>query len=304
MKKAVIIYNHKSGNQKFIKKLNYVTSKLEEYYDKVTAFKTEHVGHATSLSRMACSKKTNLLVVVGGDGTFNECLNGIMRFKEKPIIGYIPSGTCCDIAKTLGISRNVSKALDNIINGVQVRLDVVKSNKLYFGYVTGTGAFIDVSYTAPSSTKKRLGYFAYIIQGAHEIFTIPNMKMIIKHDNGVEKGEYSLVLVLNFKRVAGFKVVKQPILDDGLVEVVLYKHMRTFNPFNIFLSFIFPNMKLKTVKKFKTSKLEISSSEISAWNIDGESGEIGDQIIEVHKQAVKMIVPEKAKQTFFENQEG
>lgn len=303
MTKAVLIYNEKSGNQKFIEKLDFVVSSLKNMYNEVSSYKTKTKGHATSLARKACKNEVDLLVIVGGDGTFNECINGVMSFEKRPKIGYIPSGTCCDIANTLGISKNVDKALDNILNGSTVKMDIVKSNNLYFGYVSGAGAFIDISYTAESKRKKRIGYLAYILEGAQELLTIPKIKLEIKHDNGLEIGTYALILIINSKKVAGIDMIKKPVLDDGLVDVVLYKNISPLNSMNIGLSFLFPNATNKNLIRFKTSFLEIKCKDETVWNIDGESGEIGDQVFRVCEKAIEIIVPEKSKNRYFHNQE-
>ena len=182
MKKVILIYNPKSGNQKFELKLNFVINLLENKFDDVFVCRTNRPGHATELARIACKEEYHMMVIVGGDGTFNECVNGMMDYKYRPKIGYIPTGTCCDIGMSLGLSKNVEKAMDNILNDNSARMDIVKSNNRYFCYVSGNGAFIDISYVTDSRLKKRIGYLAYLIRGVVELFTIirskPNFRII------------------------------------------------------------------------------------------------------------------------------
>lgn len=299
----MLIYNPKSGNQKFEMKLELVINLLKNKYDDILVIKTTYPGEATELSKKASIENYNLLVIVGGDGTFNECINGLMEFTKRPRIGYIPTGTCCDIGMSLGISRNVEKAAENILNGVPAKMDIVKSNNRYFCYVSGNGAFIDISYVTDSKLKKKIGYLAYLVQGAIEIFTIPKMKMKIRHDNGSERGTYSLVLIINSKRVAGVNMVYKPSLDDGKVDVVLYKSYSPFNALLYLISFIIPFWSTPLVKRFKSKKLEIKTDAKSRWNVDGESGGIGNQYIEVCQKAVEIIIPEKIKSKYFNNQQ-
>ena len=298
----MLIYNPKSGNQKFELKLNFVVNLLKDKYDDILVCQTSYPGEATELSKKACVENYDLLIIVGGDGTFNECINGMMDFQEKPRIGYVPTGTCCDIGMSLGISRNVEKAIENILNGVPTKLDIVKSNDRYFCYVSGNGAFIDISYITDSKLKKKIGYLAYLIQGAIEIFTIPKMKMKIRHDNGDERGTYSLVLIINSKRVAGMNMVYKPCLDDGKVDVVLYKSYSPFNSLLYLISFVIPFWSTPLVKRFKSRKLEIKTDTKTRWNIDGESGGIGNQYIEVCQKAVEIIIPKKIRSKYFHNQ--
>lgn len=302
MEEVILIYNPKSGNQKFESKLQLVINLLKNKYDDVLVCKTNYPGEATELSKFACEKKYKLMIIVGGDGTFNECINGLMDFKYRPRIGYIPAGTCCDIGMSLGLSRNFEKATQNILNGVNAKMDVVKTNNRYFCYVSGNGAFIDISYVTDSKLKRKIGYLAYLVQGAVEIFTIPKMRMKIRHDNGDERGTYSLALIINSKRVAGINMVYKPSLDDGKVDVVLYKSYTPFNWLLYLISFIIPFWSTPLVKRFKSKKLEIKTDAKSRWNIDGESGGTGNQYFEVCQQAIEIIIPEKIKRKYFNNQ--
>ncbi|XFA98420.1 diacylglycerol kinase family protein [Candidatus Izemoplasma sp. B36] len=302
MEKVILIYNPKSGNQKFESKLQLVINLLKNKYDDVLVCKTNYPGEATELSKFACEEKYELMIIVGGDGTFNECVNGLMDFDYRPRIGYIPAGTCCDIGMSLGLSRNIEKATQNILNGVNAKMDVVKTNNRYFCYVSGNGAFIDISYVTDSKLKRKIGYLAYLVQGAVEIFTIPKLRMKIRHDNGDERGTYSLALIINSKRVAGINMVYKPSLDDGKVDVVLYKSYTPFNWLLYLISFIIPFWSTPLVKRFKSKKLEIKTDAKSRWNIDGESGGTGNQYIEVCQQAIEVIIPEKIKRKYFHNQ--
>ena len=44
------------------------------------------------------------LVVIGGDGTVFEVINGIAKLENRPVLGIIPGGTCNDFARTLGLA--------------------------------------------------------------------------------------------------------------------------------------------------------------------------------------------------------
>ncbi len=302
MKTARIIYNPVSGKQNFENKLDYVMNLLKGDFHDVFVSKTEYKGHATELAEEACREKCDLLMIVGGDGTFNECVNGLMKYDYKPRIGYIPAGTCCDIGMSLGLSKKVERSMKIIMDNVSAKMDVVKSNDRYFCYVSGNGAFIDISYITDSRLKKKWGYLAYLIEGTKEFFSVPRMKMKITHDHGTIEGKFSLILIINSKRVAGVNMIYKPELDDGLVNVVLYRSVYLFNSLLYLISFILPFWSTPLVKRFKTSKLEVITNTKAEWNVDGECGGIGNQIIEVHKQGIEVIIPEKIKKSYFKNQ--
>ncbi|MDY0318245.1 MAG: diacylglycerol kinase family lipid kinase, partial [Candidatus Izemoplasmatales bacterium] len=280
----------------------YVMERFKPHFHDIFVYATEYPNHATDLSEIACKENYDMLVIVGGDGTFNECVNGLMKHETRPKIGYIPAGTCCDIGMSLGLSKNIKKSIDIILTGLPVKMDIVKTNDRYSCYVTASGAFIDISYVTDSKLKKKIGYFAYLVKALEEIFTIPKMKMTIHHNDEVYKGVFSLVMIINSKRVAGVNMIYKPSLDDGLVNVVLYKNIFPFNFYLYILAFIFPFWSTPLVTRFKTERMEIKTESKAKWNIDGEYGGQGNQIIEVANKAIEVIVPQKIKKRYFKNQ--
>ena len=100
--KAILIYNPMSGKQNFEDRIPWIKAQIKTKYKQVDIRKTNHPEHAIEIAKEACEKAYDLLVISGGDGTFNECVNGIMDYDYKPLIGYIPSGTTCDIGMKIG----------------------------------------------------------------------------------------------------------------------------------------------------------------------------------------------------------
>lgn len=299
MKRCVVIYNPVSGKKDFVYKLEYVESRLVEAGYDVSIQATEKPKHAISLAKQACEDEVDLMIISGGDGTLHECINGLCNKEKRPKIGYIPSGTACDLANTLKIPKNVDKALDIILNGVSVKMDVINSNKGFFLYVSAIGTYVDISYVTDSKLKKRLGFAAYILTGIKEFFTIPMIKARIEHDKGVLKGYFSLMLIVNSKKVAGFNMIEKPILDDGLVDVVTYRYIPFLNNVLYFISFILTPKVIPGVRKFKTSKLKISTGHPHKWNMDGEEANSGNLNLEVNKQAIEIIVSPSVKKKYF-----
>ena len=92
------------------------------------------------------SSDYELVVCCGGDGTLNETISGMMRAKTRVPIGYIPCGSTNDMAKTLGLPRNIKDAADFIIEGDPVEHDIGKfGDDRYFTYVASFGAFTRAS---------------------------------------------------------------------------------------------------------------------------------------------------------------
>ncbi len=303
MQKCQIIYNPESGKKDFVNHLDYVSTRLCDAGYIVDIVATKRPKHAIILAKKACEEMYDLLVISGGDGTLHECINGIAISKHKPIIGYIPSGTACDLASSLRIPKNVIKAVNIILEGVPVKMDIAKSNNGYFIYVMAIGTYVDISYVTDSRLKKYLGYFAYIITGIKEFFTIPMMKTKIVHDKGTFRGYFSLILVVNSQKIAGFDFVNRPVLDDGYVDVIIYRYIPLLNNLLYFLSIVLGPRMIPFVHRFRTSRLKIYTDHHHKWNMDGEEANSGNVNIEVIKQAIEIIVKPSIRVKYFKGQE-
>lgn len=300
--KCTVIYNPESGKKDFVNHLDRVVARLETAGYDVKVEPTKKAKHATILAKNACKDQVDLLVISGGDGTLHECINGIARCDFRPKIGYIPSGTACDLASTLKIPKKVDEAMNIILSGVSTKMDIAKSNNGYFMYVTAIGTYVDISYVTDSKLKKYLGYFAYLLTGIKEFFTIPMIKTKIIHDKGTLRGYFSMIMVVNSKKVAGFNIVHKPVLDDGMVDVVLYRYIPLFNNLLYFISFVLSPKFLPGVRRFRTSKIKILTEHHHKWNTDGEESNSGNLLIEVQKQAIDIILKPEIRNKYFKEQ--
>ncbi len=302
MRKCWIIYNPVSGKKKFQDNLEIVKHRIRQLGYQISVKPTERARHAVELVKEACVEKIDMLLVSGGDGTVNEVINGLAESSFKPKIAYIPSGTACDIAKSLGIPKNITKALKIIENDHNVYMDIVKSSHGYFMYVTAIGNYVDISYVTQSKLKKIFGYGAYLFTGVKEFFTIPMIKTEIQYEQGKLKGYYSLMLVVNSKRVAGFNIINKPVLDDGKVDIVVYRYLPLLNNLIYFISFFFSPKWLPGVTKVQTNYAKIYTEHHRKWNIDGEAADSGNQEILVKPQQVNIIINQKKADKYFKNQ--
>ncbi len=293
-----------SGKKTFEQHIPHVVERLNKQGFTCNIERTQYPMHATELAKKVSYDRVDLLVVSGGDGTMNEIVNGIAETSYKPTIGYIPSGTSCDLAKTLGIPKNIDKALKIIETGIKVSMDIGHSSHGHFNYVTALGNYVDISYITHSKLKKIFGYFAYILVGVKQFFTIPMIKAKIITSDKTFEGYYSLMIILNSSRVASFKLVKNPVLDDGKIDVILYPYIPLLNNVIYALSFIFRIKKIPFVKRMTTQEIMVLTTHPKKWNIDGEAADAGNQIITVKNQRVNMIIDESKLGLFQHQKQG
>ena len=244
------------------------------------------------------SKRFELLILFGGDGTFNEMLNGLMFNSFKPKILYVPVGTVNDLGKYLQIPNNYRDAF-RLLNTNPILMDVCKVNDKYFSYVLACGKFTNVSYGSNlNKWKKIFGKFYYYLKGIYDLFS-RNM-IQISLDNGDVK-KVSLILFLNIWRVGNFKIRKKNNkLNDGFINMVFFKNTIFFGIFSIFMFLIF-GIKIKGFTEVKkVSSFTIKTKEEILFNSDGEECYNTNFVkVDVIKEALAIYVPQKANEKYF-----
>lgn len=299
--KYLLMYNPNSGKRKFHKKIE----KIKKYFKSKNLLLDIYASNKPLDLENETIKRANnynTIIIAGGDGSVNEVVNGLMKLEKRPNLGIIPAGTANDVAGILRINKNIKKTLDIITEEKPVKIDVNKINNRYFIYTTAAGILTKISYDIPRKKVKNLGYFAYIQEGAKDIFKNYNMKMKVTHDSGIVEGEYMLVLGLSAKRVGGMSLSKfsKPKLNDGKLELRLIPYTKTFKLYRL-LSFVLNRgRKSKRDVALKSSSYKIETEENVVWNIDGEKGVKGDVKIKVYKKAINIFAHKKSIKEYFE----
>ena len=299
---CIFIYNPVSGKGKIAAKKGYIIRELKEKFEKVDVYATKCAGDMTRVARESVGKY-DAIIFSGGDGTFNELLQGIAPFDELPILGYIPTGTVNDVAHTLGIPIKLKKALKTIKNGVVRKIDCMQVDDCYAVYVVAAGAFTSATYSTPQMQKNHIGRIAYGLEGLKN-----NLKFQAFHVNcrgeteNFETSECVLITIMNSKYVAGFKMNKFADLQDGKIEVaVVHRNQkaqtiikRISAYFAIAGLFLFGyHAKLRNTTRLSGESFDVTADENVTWNLDGEKGKTGKIHIKVLPRKIKIIVPEK-----------
>ena len=173
MKKCNLICNLESGKGIKKKDIDFIIKLIESYDYKVTLHITEKVGDATSIVKNI--KSCDLVLSIGGDGTFNEIVTGNYLRKNRLLLSHIPVGTTNDIGIMLGMNKNIIRNVKDILEGNIKQMDIGIINNQPFIYVAGFGKFINVPYETERKLKKSLGHLAYLINGIKEFFQITKL---------------------------------------------------------------------------------------------------------------------------------
>lgn len=221
MKKCLVVYNPNSGKYDKEVTLPKIEKILNEYDYSVIIEKTKYKGDATSI--VANIDKCDLVVSIGGDGTFNEVMTGNFMRKDRIVLCHLPSGTTNDVGAMWGYGKNMLNNLKLALNGKVKRIDICTINDKPFVYSAGFGKFMNIPYETPRELKKRIGHLAYIREGARDFFRkVKLYDITYEVDNEKYRGLFSFALITNANRVAGINNFYKDIkLDDNKFEVLL-----------------------------------------------------------------------------------
>ena len=299
MEKCLFVFNPQSGKGKIKKNQEKIEKLLSEKYQ-VEVCPSQYAGH---IGQMVLEKggDCSIIVVAGGDGTLNEVVNSISRLERKPKIGYVPSGTVNDVARSLRIPKKIKKSVKIILQGDAFAHDIFRMNDRYGIYVCCAGLFTESSYATSQSHKRRMGKIAYAFHGIKKVFSTPAVKLKLTYDGGQVEDKFALMLVLNSRSVAGLKINRKASLNDGFVDVALIRtekdKVNLRGIFRVVKFFLFglPKKSSKNIKIFKLDKFNIETTTDTIINLDGEKIGAGSFDFEVVKAGVQIIVPNSKK---------
>ena len=114
MKKCLVVYNPNSGKYNKEITLPKLEKVLNDYGYEVKIEMTKSRGDATLIA--SSCEHIDLIVSIGGDGTFNEVMTGNFLRKDRVILCHLPSGTTNDVGAMWGYGKN-------IVNNLKLALD-------------------------------------------------------------------------------------------------------------------------------------------------------------------------------------
>ena len=292
-KKLLFIYNPRAGKAQIKSKLADILDIFAEAEYEITVVPTRTRDDAR-LATAGRSKKYDLVVCSGGDGTLDEVVTGMMQSGFRTPIGYIPAGSTNDFGGSLGLPKNMVQAAQTIVSGRNFPCDVGSFNTDTFVYIAAFGLFTDVSYETEQEVKNVLGHMAYLLEGMKRLSAIRSFPMKVSYDDQVIEDDFIFGMITNSTSVGGFKNItgKNVKLDDGVFEVTLIR--RPKNPIelnNIMISLVNRDIDMGAMYCFRTDRVVLESKEPVAWTLDGENGGNHERVeIRNLHQAIEIMV--------------
>ena len=193
------------------------------------ALLSQRPGHLGELARAAADGGARLLVVVGGDGSVNEVVNGIAG-RDDVEIAVIPRGTGWDFARTYGIPHNLDRAIDVALTGRPRTIDLGRAHyhawdgseaQLYFANVASAGMSGAIAQRANDTSKALGGKVSYLWATFAVFARWQNSEIRVTVDDESRTGRMHDVVVANGRTFGGGMIIcPEAEPDDGLFDVL------------------------------------------------------------------------------------
>lgn len=249
-------------------------------------FFTERRHHATDIAREITSDmEPHTIVVVGGDGTLNEVINGIVCL-SKVMLGYIPDGSGNDFSRGMGLPKDPQKALENILAAKQERLlDIgilaCEDTRSRFIVSSGIGFDAGVCHEVMASklkvvlNKVRLGKLTYIGVALKQLVTLKKDKMTLVMDGNreLEFDKTCFVAAMNLPyEGGGFRFCPDADPQDGLLDVIVISNLSRLKILALLpTAFKGWHTRFRGVDIYQCKNVELTSETPHPVHTDGET---------------------------------
>jgi len=231
------------------------------------------------------------VVAIGGDGTINEIVNGLIGGSSK--LGIVPVGSGNDFVRALKIPLRVTDALD-ILFAMNVRsIDIGKAGDRYFqnGLGIGFDAWV-VEETLKVNKLRGTAIYLYSVLKTIYKYKPP---LVHLHYNDVDRSEkfYMITVGNGISLGGGFKLTPNAILDDGMFDLNIIRDLKKWEVYqNLISVFSGKHIYLEQVTTGKTDHVKMQSEEGFAAHVDGELLSLNLNSLDVHllPKALNVVV--------------
>lgn len=307
----LVVINPNAGNRKTEKDWPKIEKSLRKQGFKFSAVFTQNRNHAIRLTVSMIAEGYRKIIVVGGDGTLNEVVNGIFKqtscHPKEMIVGLVPVGTGNDWGRMYQLPKKYKEAIAVIKKGQLFKQDIgfvsyhddEGKHDRYFVNVSGMG--YDALVARKTNRMKDSGHggsFAYLINIFTGLFQYKYSSFnIMVDDKEVFKGRV-LSMNIGICKYNGGGLMQLPnaISDDGLLDVTIIKSTARLNIFR-YIGKLYDGsfIKLRFVSTYRGKTCRIVSSPPHSVYLEADGETLGHSPLDFssRRKALSFIIPRK-----------
>ncbi|MDR3652481.1 MAG: diacylglycerol kinase family lipid kinase [Paludibacter sp.] len=302
-----IIINPKSGKKKFRQQRKYLFLTLKHAEIHFEYRVTKFAGHATKIAKLFAEKQYQNFLVLGGDGTMSEVINGIFSSDIKDTsslkFALIPRGTGNDWGRFWGLTRDYNHSIDVFLKGKTQSIDIGKvdyeleGEKQTHYFINSVGLGLDAAVVNITHQLKRFvgsHSFLYTVALLGAVFTYRAHKVKIESkERKISDSMFTMNVANGCYSGGGMKQTPNALPYDGLLDVMMAKKP-TFIDIIGGLRRLFNGKLLEhpIIESFQTQNLVVKSDKEALMEADGiiVNG-TSPYAISIIPNAIQMIVP-------------
>lgn len=267
---------------------------------------TEYPGHAREIARDYSSRDTWRIYSVGGDGTLNEVLNGMVG--SDSTLAVIPGGTGNDFIQYLAGDIRREEFLKETILGDEERVDVAEINGQYFLNIASIGFDALVNYRTGMFKRKPLitSQAAYLGGILSSLFHGRPLSLTVDSGDEVRRIRVFMMTFCNGQVYgSGYRIAPEAKINDGLLDIIevaplsipeIIKYMPMLKTGE--------HLDQEVINFYRSKRLVVTSDEELLLNIDGESTWTRELDIRLHPGKVSMVFPRTVSGQLKEDEGG
>ncbi|MDO7906408.1 YegS/Rv2252/BmrU family lipid kinase [Paenibacillus sp. JX-17] len=221
--KALLLYNAKAGSTGNSKTLESVAGTLSAGIRELTLYKLDEPGEGERICRER-GEQYDAVLILGGDGTVHECINGLAVLDNPPVVGVLPGGTCNDFARTLGLPPDPAEAAAVLLEEHIREIDLGMVNDRVFTNFCGVGLITETSENINPDLKGTLGKISYFISTLQTIRSAEPFRYMLTADGETMKGEAVMIYAANGRYLGTNQLpFAEDSMCDGLLDILVIR---------------------------------------------------------------------------------
>ena len=306
VQKWFVIVNPVAGNGRGLDDFPHISNQLREAHIPYEPVFTEHKFHATELTVTAVREGYRRIIVVGGDGTLHEVVNGLFIQQEVPttevLLAVVAVGTGNDWVRTFGISEQHAEAVRAIAEGRSFLQDVgvVSYEEAYYRqsrYIANVaGAGFDAYVVRRLTHLRKKGHtsrWRLTLSTVRSFFRYKSTGVKVWVDDRLIYNDLLLSAAIGICKynAGGWQQLPEAVADDGMLDLSLIRPIHFWHIL-FRLSYLFNGnfYRIGHIDKARGSRIRIESSPEVSVEVDGEL--LGETPLEfsVLPQAIRIVV--------------
>ncbi|MGB1318274.1 MAG: diacylglycerol/lipid kinase family protein [Flavobacteriales bacterium] len=288
--KIRIIVNPVSGSGRRKKALRMIDEHLDTDKFDFELVKTQHHRHAIELTNQAIQAGCKAVIIAGGDGSINEV--GATLAGTDVALGIIPAGSGNGLSRSLGISLNPKKAVENINNFNFRTIDTGLANGKAFMNMAGVG--FDAAVADAFHKQKMRGFFKYFMLGLKLLLNYKLQTYSIVADGREFERKAHLISMANSAQYGNDALVApKALVDDGMLDAVVVNPFPFHQYFLLFYRLFQGTLNQSPyIKTFKFKEMTVTQERDDVSHLDGDPFNLGQVVeIKINPASLKVIVP-------------